>query len=323
MNMWFREQYMQLDEQSRRALLTSLPNRYPAFQFKHFASFARYGVHTESAVYERDDREYVFVPGDRVVLGWDGFVEGQDAATKQEIVEILAEYDVEDSDAYLRETMSPLRQAVIHPMLVERRLRGIGWRQVSLEDERLQAWQNKISSFANSPNNMSLTIQKTLRLNKSCDEITAELYESLSLDQLYTELQAEELRLPNEDEWEYLCGGGNRTLWRWGDSFNFDMRIRHFDAEETSEKVYELEKMNGFGLQMAYDPYRYEIVDAPCLFKGADGGSNICGGLGLVLGYLPVATFFRDQSLDEEMKAGFREDIGGDYTFYRTVYSLE
>lgn len=30
-----------------------------------------------------------------------------------------------------------------------------------------------------------------------------------------------------------------------------------------------------------------------------DGGSSICGGMGPVLGYLPVATYFRDPYVDE------------------------
>lgn len=44
-------------------------------------------------------------------------------------------------------------------------------------------------------------------------------------------------------------------------------------------KPYELELPNQFGLSTAYDLYWYGGVDAPCLLKGGDGGSNICGGL--------------------------------------------
>jgi len=55
--------------------------------------------------------------------------------------------------------------------------------------------------------------------------------------------------------------------------------------------------------------------------KGGDGGCNICGGSGMVLGYLPVSTFFRSESLSSD-SLRFQDDIGGDYTFYRRIVRL-
>ena len=32
-------------------------------------------------------------------------------------------------------------------------------------------------------------------------------------------------------------------------------------------------------------------------YKGGDGGRNICGGLGVVWGYLPVSPYFQDSEM--------------------------
>ncbi|WP_245880237.1 hypothetical protein [Superficieibacter electus] len=79
---------------------------------------------------------------------------------------------------------------------------------------------------------------------------------------------------------------------------------------------------NHFGLKIAFDPYRYEIVnDRNTLLKAGDGGCNLCGGYGIVLGFLPVATYYKgyDKHTDE---LDFLENIGGDYTTYRRIIRL-
>jgi hypothetical protein len=46
-----------------------------------------------------------------------------------------------------------------------------------------------------------------------------------------------------------------------------------------------------------------------------------CGGLGMALGYLPLATHYRDQDIFDD-RFDYRNDIGGDYTFYRRIVRL-
>jgi len=83
-----------------------------------------------------------------------------------------------------------------------------------------------------------------------------------------------------------------------------------------------LEEPNQFGLSIAYYPYKYEVVENSEYFlKGGDGGCGICGGSGMVLGYLPTATYFRSVSLSND-ELNQQNDIGGDYTFFRRIVRL-
>jgi hypothetical protein len=61
--------------------------------------------------------------------------------------------------------------------------------------------------------------------------------------------------------------------------------------------------------------------DSEYFLKGGDGGCNICGGSGMVLGYFPVSAFFRAASLSDD-DLDCQSDIGGDYTFYRRIVRL-
>ena len=96
--------------------------------------------------------------------------------------------------------------------------------------------------------------------------------------------------LPTPDEWAYLCGGGCRTLFPWGDGLDYSMHLHHFENGEDQGKPYDMEQPNFFGLSIAYDPYKRELVDGKTLTTcGGDGGCNICGGMGPLLGYLPCS----------------------------------
>lgn len=93
-------------------------------------------------------------------------------------------------------------------------------------------------------------------------------------------------RPPTPDEWEYACGAGSRTLFRWGDTCPLDtLPIDRADWDGHQQP-------NAFGLRMPSDPYRWELTSEPGVMRGGDGGGTICGGMGELAGWLPLATPF-------------------------------
>ena len=123
--------------------------------------------------------------------------------------------------------------------------------------------------------------------------------------------------LPTPDEWAYLCGGGCRTLFPWGDGLDYSMHLHHFENEEDQGKPYDMEQANFFGLSIAYDPYKRELVDGKTLTTcGGDGGCNICGGMGPLLGYLPCSPHCKPEVREDN-------EIHNDYDFFRPVIRVQ
>ena len=123
--------------------------------------------------------------------------------------------------------------------------------------------------------------------------------------------------LPTPDEWAYLCGGGCRTLFPWGDGLDRKMKLHHFEGPEDQGKPYDMEQANFFGLSIAYDPYQRELVDGKILTTcGGDGGCNICGGMGPFLGFLPCSPHYKPEVQEDNA-------LNGDYDFYRPIIRVE
>lgn len=119
------------------------------------------------------------------------------------------------------------------------------------------------------------------------------------------------MRLPTCDEWDWACGAGAATLFRWGDDCPTDFypgdtspehaRLRKewvhsggkFEFEPPPATWAEHERPNAFALQIAMNPYHVDLVADGPRTLGGDGGGNICGGAGFFLGWLPLATAFR------------------------------
>lgn len=315
-----RKAWNALPRAEAEAILQQLiSTQFPEFTIKRFETFGKFGQHTFTAILDHDGTEFVFVPGDTVVLGlntWNMAAENQ-----QNILEMF-DNNIGEMDNYIRERLSPVRTVTIGPMIVERACRATGYFPVELTDERLTSDEYFEKTFAEvkaSPReHWSYTVNDAFRLIKDGDNIQAWLYEPSSREELTQQILDTGFRLPTEDEWEYLCGGGSRTLYPWGDSIDYDKNYLHFTREGNDEENY-LDSPNHFGLVIANNPYHYEVMmDSEWFLKGGDGGCNLCGGGGLDLGYLSVGTYFRDIGIFDEYM-NYDEEITGDYTVVRRI----
>ena len=144
------------------------------------------------------------------------------------------------------------------------------------------------------------------------------IYNHTDYDALLAMLENRGFSLPTADEWAYLCGGGCRTLFPWGDGLDYSMRLHWFEnMDEDENRPYDMEEPNFFGLSIAYDPYMREVVQADRLTTcGGDGGCNICGGLGPFLGFLPCSPHCKPEVQEDK-------ELNGDYDFYRPIIRVE
>ncbi len=316
-----KEKFDLLEIDERQRLLLSIAETYPQFKFLRFQRFERFGMFSNTALFSFDGKEFVFVPGNHVTLGWDSFAEGMNKETYDTLKDELSYFDIEDVTSFLKENMSKVRNELIQPMLVECELNEISWEPVSIDNKELFLYKKYIEEFYEKGYN-SYTINDRMKIRKVNDSVEAFLYKPCSYEQLLSRVKKQGFSLPNESEWEYLCAGGKRTLFRWGDSFDFSMKLKYFDANRNENSLYVLQELNHFGVQIAFDPYKYEVVDSDeCFLKGADGGGSLCGGAGIVLGYLPISSYYQPQECKDDI-LDYRADIGGDYTSYRRIFTL-
>ena len=104
------------------------------------------------------------------------------------------------------------------------------------------------------------------------------------------QLARSEFRLPTSDEWEYACGAGARSLFRWGETCPLDRYPS--GSSDPAEAFGPHCGPNAFGLHIAQDPYRWEFCAESNIMRGGDGGGSICGGAGFILGWLPLVSAY-------------------------------
>ena len=313
-----RPQFNQMDTTEKQTLMESLVARYD-MTFLGLHTFDRWGQSCTTGIFKKDGREFVFVPGDTVTLGWEQFAVGLNQESREELEYLFREWEMErDPEELIQENMAPVRQAAIGPMLVGRELEEINWEPVKLEDPRLRSeWLEDFRQFALTDRD-SLTLVGRARFERDGDSWQVSLYHEVDYLDFQNRLQKQGFSLPTADEWAYLCGGECRTLFPWGDGLDYTMRLHWFeDIDEDENRPYDMEEPNFFGLSIAYDPYMREVVQADRLTTcGGDGGCNICGGLGPFLGFLPCSPHCKPEVQEDN-------ELNGDYDFYRPIIRLE
>jgi hypothetical protein len=309
--------WKKLSTDEKDCIMRDLSNSLLArgFLYQGLQIFQRFDLTYETGVltYKATDKErvkdteseFIFIPGKEVTLGWESWEHGMDAPTGEDLLDSLGEFGIEDMNQFLREQMSPVRQCTIGSLLVESKPRSVGWQEVPLqhiamlEDAEIAQQLEEFRASAYS----QYERHQYFRFVRTEDDILLYMFnEDLSYEQAMATLLNEGFSPPTEDEWEYIYGGGCRTLFPWGDSFNYNMKLKHFEElnEGNDSKDYDLEQRNAFGVMFAGDPYQYEWTtttrNGELMPKGGDGGSMICGGSGLILGYLPAtAVYYRDR----------------------------
>ena len=315
----FRTQFNQIETTEKQTLMESLAARYD-MTFLGLHTFDRWGQSCTTGIFEKDGREFVFVPGDTVTLGWEQFAIGLNQDSQEELDYLIQEWEMEcDPNEMIRESMAPVRQAAIGPMLVGRELEELCWEPVKMDDPRLTAhpdWLKEFRDFAWSDLD-SLTLHQSARIERTEKGFQIWIYNQMDYDSLMEQMEKQGLSLPTANEWAYLCGGGCRTLFPWGDGMDYSMHLHHFESPEDEDKPFDMEEPNFFGLSIAYDPYMREIVKADVFTTcGGDGGRSICGGLGIFLGFLPCSPHCKPEVQEDN-------EPNGDYDFYRPIIRVE
>ena len=341
----YNPQYDLLSISDKKALLNTLAAIYnlELICFKEYKAFEK---STYTAVYRSNDGiEFVFVPGDTVTLGLNfknkplqdifndenlaelvyPFVEGYEEEilgeedVQRKISETLEDEEVlSNIETYFTHNFTQEDEFVIHPLLVQKEYSETCWTPISDEELRQnKAWQQMIEN-AEKAGLSETMVHNTVCLYKIDDSNwCGKLYEESTFKKLLQDIKKYGYSLPTRREWEYFAGKGCSTIFPWGNNIDFSMNLKHMEWMD-NDGEYTLEKENFFGLIIGDDPYCREIVydDGEFSYKGGDGGRNICGGLGVVWGYLPVSPYFRDS----EIVIG--DNINGGYDFFRRVIRI-
>ena len=253
----FRPQFDTLKLSDKLWLMQTLATRYH-LTFKELYAFSRWGQSCTTGLFEKGGREFVFVPGDTVILGWESFVQGMDKANQEELADIFTEIEYEGTaEEFLRQSMTPVRQVTIGPMFVGRKLEEIGWESVPMNDPRITAhpdWLENLQKL-DSKDGRSVEINQTVRFKRNGDSWQAWLCHPMTYPEFRRSLLWDlTATLPTPDEWAYLCGGGCRTLFPWGDGLDRKMKLHHFEGPEDQSKPYDMEQPNFFACLLPTTP---------------------------------------------------------------------
>lgn len=328
--------YSSLTNDGRRQLLTAIAEKYGA-TIREFIRFERFGRHLDTAIFIVGGIEFVFVPGAEVRLGWDGFVTPPSMDMWVELAEWFTceespeEGDLEvrkqaqeeafqqDTIDIFREQTTPKGTFTIGPMLVERCVIQPCWRDIRAEDVEVRADVQELIRKAIDHHVDVYTLRNRLEVSQSNNTAhwRAREWEELTFDQLKQQVEASGFSLPTMREWEYLAGGGCETLAVWGDSLDYNSFRSATPGFASDAEAWEYP--NFFGLTIAFDPFKREIVttDDGFMFKGGDGGCNCHGGAGFSWAVaFPTSPYFEETEM-------LRDGPSDRFDFYRRVIRID
>lgn len=285
-----------------------------------FEGLRSYGVgdrENETALFRSGGSTFVLIPGGIATIGHDadrGWEPNPDELSSWR--ETASEYDLPDSlVAYVPTVTTRSRRIEFPPLLVETSAIEPGWEPVGLDDPQVLTVLREVEAGRQVE---SWSGDDGVRVRKENDGVViAERSRTRTFTEMVAEIEATGFRLPTSDEWEYLCGCGAQTLFRWGDHCPCDRYPTDISPAESEWRrkwvqsggrlEYPREgfvsdwdhhlRPNAFGIFIASDPYQSEMVAEAGITRGGDGGGSICGGVGFFMAWLTLATFYFEDDI--------------------------
>lgn len=279
------------------------------------------GVETESILLEYDGADFVYVPGGKnVLLGWDvdncQLGEGVIAALRnyqEEGVEYCSQELEDCKEGYLldikkAEESGKLEEAERIKGEMQEDLASIAEEMHETFEVFMEEWNGHLKKC--------MSPLRKADIKPMIVEVNSRYIEKpINFEEFMKELSKTPFTVPTEDEWEYLCNGGTRTLLRWGDSLDKELNEMFQTGTRNSSKPEKLTQPNMFGLLISYNSYKMELIHSPDFVKGGDGGSSLCGGDGLIY-VLPAFTAFYRSPLQDY-------PLSENYYSYRRIITLD
>lgn len=304
------------------------------FQYVKTIKTSMNGIERETWLLEYEGDQFVFVAGQKnITLGWDvdqcllgeellkglrrEFDLGCEYYQEQQ-TEIQEDYQEEIEEANANGNLAEAKELESE---LEEELEDL---KEEMNEQGYSSWESFMSKW-NEYLSQCLSPLRTVDIGDMIVEVDSRylMKNAKSLSQVVSSLKEGPFTLATEDEWEYLCNGGARTLFRWGDVWDDDIRHAIYGngcavdyGEDSKNTLTVLEQPNMLGLFIAYDSYKYEIIDHTQYVKGGDGGCSLCGGDGPIY-ILPCYTaFYRQEVFQSEY------GLSKDYYSYRRIIRL-
>lgn len=298
------ERWRTLSHSEREALVKQIHSELPTgFEFEALIG--------NNAFFRSGAAQFVFIPGRRITLGFDAGRRWEPTPQETESWEHTArQYGFSGTihDHGLELTLRP-REVEIAPILIETSARELAWKTIEVDGEI----KKLVKKYPDGVHHICRGETET-RVRKNSDgSLSAERSLERTHGDLIEEFKAAGFRFPTSDEWEYACGCGEPTLFRWGDHAPCDRyplgKIKSPVGEFGADWNLHL-KPNSLGISIASNPYHCELTAEMGVTRGGDGGFKLCGGSGFFVGWLTLATAYFEEHFcrheaDEKIPAGY------------------
>jgi len=276
----------------------------------------------EVALFEFAGAIFALIPSAEVILGYDPNRFWEPSSEELESWNnTCVEYGISRSihEQIAAVTLRP-RMVRVGSMLVETSPRELGWETICPDTPEIKNDIESCKGYLIQSSKVIAALEgASLRVSQNASGIiTAEICRHPTHGELCRVLLESSFRFPTSDEWEYICGSGAQTLFRWGDHIPCD---RYPNEKKSGDADWNLHRIpNSFGINIAFDPYKRELLKEPDMTRGGDGGGTICGGSGFFMGWLTLATAYYESSV---CKRDPKELIDPEFTIGRRVLALK
>jgi hypothetical protein len=304
-----------LSPAERRAAAKAVANELPGgFEFDTTRACRLGPVRKSVAFFRYGESKFALIPGGTFEVGYD---RNRPWAPNPDELDSWRdtgeEYGLRGLIArHIARVTTRRRKIKLAPLLVETIAGEVGWEPVALDDPEVRQIRRQ---YRRAP---QITVYRdgvSTRVRRLEDgSVVAERSRPRTHGQLAAALRKAGFRFPTSDEWEYLCGAGTPTLFRWGDHVPCD----RYPIDVGAKWDLHL-RPNAFGLHIAYNPYHMELVAEVGTTRGGDGGNLICGGAGFFVGWLTLGTAYFER---EACKHGPKETLMEGYYIGRRVLEL-